>query len=229
MATFLELVNQLREESGTSGPALTTLGGSLSQSTQRQKNWIVRAWKAIQSKHRTWLFMEQAFDFQTSAGVQTYTSTTLSTPITNLANWKRMTFRCFKTSIGVSDEQILPYMDWLLFRDLYQFGTQGVVQQRPVVYSIDPNKKIVLGPTPDDTYTIKGWYYKSPQTLTADGDEPAIDEEFHELVVFEALRKYAYFEAASEVIARANEEGDRLMNNLEADYLPTITMGATLA
>jgi hypothetical protein len=226
---FLSLVNMLREETGASGAELVSLGGTLSTSTRRQKNWINRAWRWIQSKHRTWLFMEKAFSFQTVAGTQTYTAATLSTPITNLANWKRSTMRCYRTSIGVGDEQILPFLDWLTFRDLYMFSTQGQVQQRPVVFSIDPNKQIVLGPIPEDIYTIAGYYYKSPQTLVADSDEPDVDEEFHELVVYEAMRKYAMFEAAPEVLARANEEADELLAKLEMDYLPQITMGAALA
>lgn len=227
--TYLELVNMLREETGASGAALTTLGGTLSRENTRYKNWINRAWGSIQSKHRTWLFMESAFNFQTTAGVQTYTAATLSTPITNLANWKRSTFRCYRTSIGVSDEQILPFLDWATFRDLYMFSTQGTVQQRPVVFSIDPDKNIVLGPLPDAAYTIAGYYYKSPQTLVADSDVPDVDAEFHELVVWQAMTRYGFYEAAPEVLAGANDEGDRLMNNLEQDYLPQITMGASLA
>lgn len=227
--TYLELVNMLREESGASGAALTSLGGTLSRESTRFKNWINRAWRKIQTKHRTWLFMNQPFSFQTTAGVQTYTAATLSTPIADLANWTRDTFRCYRTSIGVSDEQILPFLDWETFRNLYQFGTQGAVQQRPVVFSITPSKQLVLGPLPDAAYTIAGWYYRSPQTLTADTDEPAFESEFHELIAWEAIRRYGLYEAAPEVLAVANDEADRLFNSLEQDCLPQITMGATLA
>jgi len=43
------------------------------------------------------------------------------------------------------------------------------------------------------------------------------------------MKKYAYFESSPEVLARANEEADVLMAQLEMDYLPKIVMGPTLA
>jgi len=230
MSTFLELVNQTREECGASGPALTSLGGTLSQGTLRIKNWVKNAWLDIQRSHRTWNFMMNTFSFTTTAGVQSYTASTLSSPITDFANWKVDAMRCYRTSIGIADEQVLPFMDWLTFRDVYQFGTNGLAQARPVAYTIDPQKRLLLGQIPDDSYTITGWYYRSPQTLTADSDTPSyIPAEFHEVVVFKAMVKYGMYEAAGEVVARGREESDRVLAALTSDYLPPVTMGPSLA
>ena len=229
--TFLELVNACRRECGGSGgqPVLTTLGGALSYENARFKAWVAEAWTDIQTKHRTWTFMEREFTFQATAGVQQYTAATLSTPLTSFANWNRKTFRCYNTATGYSDEQLLPFLDWDTFRNLYKYGTMRTTQQRPVVYTIDPLKKILLGPLPDATYTIEGWYYKAPQNLSADTDVPELDEEFHMLIVYLAMEKYGFYEAAPEVLQRARSEGGPLMAQLEMDYLPQITMGAPLA
>jgi hypothetical protein len=231
MSTFLELVNQTREECGASGPALTSLGGTLSLGTQRIKNWVKSAWLEIQRAHRTWNFMLNTFTFTTTAGVQSYTASALSpTPLTDFANWKVDAMRCYRTSLGIGDEQVLPFMDWLTFRDVYQFGTNGLTQARPVAFTIDPQKKLLLGQIPDESYTITGWYYRAPQTLSADSDTPSyIPAEFHEAVVFKAMVKYGMYEAAAETMARGREEGDRVMAALESDYLPAVTMGPSLA
>jgi hypothetical protein len=229
MSTFLQIVNQVREECGVSGPALTTLGGALSQTSTRVKNWVINAWIEIQRAHRDWNFLENSFSFATTPGVQEYTASAAPVSIANFANWKRDTLRCYQTAVGVSDEQILPFMDWQTFRDVYQFGQQGTTQARPVCYTIGPRKTLLLGPTPDVAYTVSGWYYHSPTTLVADADTPDVDAEYHELIVFKAMVKYGMYEAAPEIVARGQEQGDRVMAQLEADYLPTITFGAPLA
>ena len=229
--TFLELVNMARREGGAAGgqAPLTTLGGVLSFENTRWKNWIADSWRDIQTFKRTWTFMEREFTFQTTAGVQQYVAGTLSTPLTSFANWNRKTFRCYRTAIGYSDEQLLPFLDWETFRNLYQYSSMRTTQQRPVVYTIDPLKKLLLGPLPDDAYTIEGWYYKAPQTLVADADVPELDDEFHDLIVYWAIQKYAFYEAAPEALERAKSEGGPMLAQLTMDYLPSVTMGAPLA
>ena len=230
--TFLELVNSVRENSGASGPPLTTLGGVLSYQNTRIKNWVNEAWGDIQSEHRTWDFMERDFSIQTAIGTQGYASSdaavTLATP-GSFANWKRDTFRTYKTALGFSDEQLLGFLAWPDFRNLYQYATMRTTQQRPVLFSIDFLKKLQLGPVPDDVYTVLGQYYKAPSDLVADTDVPLVDEEFHMLIVYGAMKKYGYFEAAPEVLARGKDEYGPLMARLESDYLPSIVSGPTLA
>jgi len=231
MSTFLQLVNDSRRECGAanSGVALATLGGTLSHEAARFKQWVVDAWVDIQRVKRTWQFMEREFSFNTTAGVQGYKSSDAAVALTSFANWKRNTLRAYLTATGVPDEQLLGFVDYPTFRNLYMFGNMATTRQRPVVYSIDPDKQIVLGPVPDAVYTIRGWYYKAPQTLAIDADLPLVDEEFHRLIVCKVMEKYGWWESAPEVLRRGELEGGRLMSQLEMDYLPKITFGATLA
>ncbi len=219
-----------RRECGASGAPLASLGGVLSYENTRFKSWVNEAWREIQRKHRQWNFMERDFSFQTVVGQQLYTPSTLSTPLTSFANWKRDSFRVYNTATGTSDEQIIGFEDLTVFRNLYIFGTNRTLQQRPVLFSVDTLKRVLLGPLPDAIYTVNGQYYKAAADLVADSDEPeAFDDEFHDLIVYKVMQKYGFYEAASEVLARGEHEGSILMTKLEADCLPKITFGPTLA
>ena len=230
MSTFLQLVNQARDECAASGADLSSLGGTLSKQNVLFKKWVGDAWTSLQRRHQYWGFMERDFSFPTTAGVDTYAASDGAVNLTSFREWKVDSFRAYLTATGVSDEQLLAGpISVQPFRDLYQFGTNSTVQQRPIAFTIDPRQRIVLGPTPNDIYTIRGKYYKAPQVLSADGDIPDVDTYYHDLIVFMAMEKYALYQSASEVLARAQLEGGRLMRELEAHYLPKIEAPDPLA
>mgnify|MGYP001205206391 FL=1 len=232
--TYLAAVNRVRLEAGASGADLTSLGGTLSQENKRFKQWVSQAWLDIQTAHGQWKFMQSDFSFTTVIAQQSYTAATLSTPLPLFKNWKRDTFRAFTTSLGFPDEQILGFLDYPTFRNLYIYGNMRTVQGRPVLFSIDQDKDLVIGPLPDVGYTINGQYFRKASALSADADTaqtyaPAYDEDFDMLLVWKALESYAIFESAQEVLTRALREGTRLMSRLENDHLPEVTYGPPLA
>lgn len=230
MSTYLQLVNQTRDECAASGADLAALGGTLSKQNVLFKKWVADAWTSIQRRHQRWGFMERDFSFQTTAGVYTYAPTDAAVNLTSFREWKDETLRAYLTATGVSDEQLLAGpVHVQAFRDLYQFGTMSTTQQRPITFAIDPRKRLLLGPTPDAVYTIRGQYYKAPQVLSADADVPELDSYYHDLIVFTAMEKYALYQAAPEVLARSQVEGGRLMRELETEYLPKIEAPDPLA
>jgi hypothetical protein len=102
-------------------------------------------------------------------------------------------------------------------------------RSRPVVFSIDPQKNLYFGIVPDGAYTIVYEFYRTPITLSADADTPAMPARFHELIAFRALRAYGIFMAAPEVIGRADDQISRIGAELAADQLQVITSGPPLA
>jgi hypothetical protein len=52
---------------------------------------------------------------------------------------------------------------------------------------------------------------------------------FHNLIVYEAMKKYGFFESASEILANANYQAGRTMRQLEADQLPDLVIGEPMA
>ena|SRR5437868_1562988 len=230
---FLALVNRTRSECGVSAAALASLT-SLSSEDTRVKNWVAEAWHDLQLHKPDWEWMRKSFTFTTTASQQAYTATQASA--SDMADWKRDTFRCYVTANGVSDEAILPFMDYTTFRDVYLFGTNRTQTGRPVAFTINPgNKNLLLGVIPDATgYTVDGDYFRNVTDLTADIDDPAstangLDVRWHMLIVYMAMEMYAAYEAAPEVAARAIAGKKRLMQRLEFDQLPMPTMGPPLA
>ena len=224
--TFLELVNRARQECGVSGPDLLTVQG-LSGEALRIANWVASAWTDIQTSQESWLFLRETFSFNLVALQWEYTAAQAG--VTNFGNWKRDSFRCSSVDQQYRDEQLLNYMDWSVYRNLYQYGNMRYTNARPVVVSITPSKHLAFGSIPNQAYVIVGEYYKSPQTLTADTDVPIMPDRFHLAIVYRAMMSYAGYEAAPEVYQRGELEFKRLNNRLLIDQLETTVSGPPLA
>jgi hypothetical protein len=223
---LLQLVNQARVECGVSGPTLTTTVNQSGESG-RMVAWVVQAWTDIQTSKEDWLFMRNSFDFNTTANVWEYSPTAAG--LTDFGNWKRDSFRCASDLTLYRDEQLLNYMEWTTFRNLYRYANMRNTTARPVVVSIMPNKDLAFGSTPDGIYVIDGEYYTQPVTLAADSDTPLLPARFHMAIVYRAMMYYAGFEAAPEVMARGDFEYRRLYSRMEIDQLPTLISGPPLA
>ena len=223
---LLQLVNQARVECGVSGPALTTAVGQTGESG-RMVAWVVQAWTDIQTSKEDWLFMRESFDFNTTANVWEYSPTDAG--LTDFGNWKRDSFRCASDLTLFRDEQLLNYMEWTTFRNLYRYANMRNTTARPVVVSIMPNKDLAFGSTPDGVYVIDGEYYTQPVTLAADADTPLLPTRFHMAIVYRSMMYYAGYEAAPEVMARGDFEYRRLYSRMEIDQLPTLISGPPVA
>ena len=223
---LLQLVNQTRVECGVSGPALTTAQGQVGESG-RMVSWTQQAWIDIQTSKEDWLFLREPFTFNLVADQYQYTATQAG--LTDFGNWKRDSFRASSVGQDYKDEQLLNYMEWTTYRNLYRYANMRNTTARPVVVSITPEKYLAFGSKPDQAYVIDGEYYTQPVTLSADSDEPIIPTRFHMAIVYRAMMYYAGYEAAPEVLARGDYEYRRLYSRMEIDQLPTIISGPPLA
>jgi hypothetical protein len=171
--------------------------------------------------------LRSPFTFNTVAAQWQYTATDAS--LTDFGNWKRDSFRCSSVGQSYRDEQLMNYMDWATYRNLYRYANMRNTTARPVVVSITPEKDLAFGSTPDIAYVIDGEYYTQPVSLTADTDEPGIPTRFQMAIVYRAMMYYAGYEAAPEVLSRGDFEYRRLYSRMEIDQLPTIVSGPPLA
>ena len=224
---YLQLVNRTRVECGITGPALTTVQ-SITGEAARIASWVSSAWVDIQTSKEDWLFMRDSVTFNCTTQQQFYTPTQAGIGST-FANWKRDSFRCSSVGQNYADEQLMNFMEYTTFRNLYMYGNMRTTYARPVVITIDPEKQLGLGSIPDQEYVIDGEYYVKPIELSADTDTPALPSNFHMLIVFRAMYYYGGYESASEVYQRGEYEFKRLMERLNIDQLPTIVSGPPLA
>jgi hypothetical protein len=216
---FVDLVEDLRIECGVSGSPLITVQ-NLNGELARLRKWTLDAWNMIQLKHQDWKFLRSTFSFQTTAGKQSYTPTEAGVPLLDL--WQQDSFWMYQTSRGVVDQMPLGAMEWEHFRRMYLMGAQA--QMRPMAFTVDPSKTLWFGSIPDSAYTITGEYWRDPQTLALDADTPLMPAKFHKLIVLEAMKRYAGYEAAAEVMTRASAEANPLWNALTIDQLPQVTI-----
>ena len=301
MSTFLQLTNKLIQECGSTLGTLSTVQNPAAGEAARMVGWIQDAWVEIQQ--------EQPFgwDFLQVMAIATNMNTGAAMSGFTVAQWVRKTFRCWITSQGNPSEQIVNFMTWDDFRNIYQYATQRENYARPVIISVAPNDKaLAFGPIPDgatgtattmtlagaysnlvqpgtsvqgatsgasamvgtllgptsftiwnqvgnftngeniqvsgvtqstlastgtiaDSYTIACECWVAPQQLVNDADVPLMPAQFHNAIVYLAMQKYAGFESAPEVDARAEKMLNPMLNRLYIDQLPVMASGPPLA
>jgi hypothetical protein len=229
--TFLQLAQRLREKIGGAGTGPSSTIAQTGESL-RQVNWVQEAWNEIQSRSRMWKWMRKDFSFQTAVGKGYYlaTATTGETLVGDLADWYDDTFRAYRTSSGRADEQFLVHWDYDTFRDVYDFGAQGSIQERPICWTERPSDKaVLLGSTPDAIYTVTGQYQAAPSDLSGDSAVPGMPSRWHMLIVYRAMMLAGTYDAAPEVFAEGQASYNRMLEMLEIDQIEPISFGEPLA
>lgn len=227
MSTYLELCQKVASKSGTvsgSGQPVAVTG-----QTGRLNDiviWVNDAWTDIQNAHAgAWLWMRKEFtDKETSSGTAKYTPAAWN--ITDFSSWvteKRVT-TLYLQSTGVSDEGEIEPIGWGDWRVRYGRGSQ--TNNKPSQFAISPQNEFCLGPIPDGTYVVNGEYYKTVQTLSADGDIPECPAQFHDVILHRALMYLNAFDEGSVGYVEAKSNYAKMMFDLERDQLPRITIGS---
>ena len=223
---FLQLTNRLRSECGSSNSVLNSVVGA-NDEARRLASWISQAWLEIQTAEVDWSWLRGTFSFVTVNQQPSYTP--LEAGIADFASWKIDSLRCYVTAAGFGSEQRLEPVDYDTWRDRYQYASYRTTYTRPVECAVTPDKQLALGPTPTGDYTIVGEYFKAPIELSADADVPALPERYHMAIVYLAMKYYALYESAPEVLARAEDGFARTMARVRLDQMPSISLGGALA
>lgn len=223
---FLQMVQRLRQESGTTGSAPTTTVNQVGD-IKRLVDWVASAWLDIQNEKPDWFFMRQAISFNTVAGQQVYTAAQCG--VTTFGNFKTDSFRFYRVAAGHPSELLLDYLRYDDFRNVHLFGANRDRVQLPINFSVDPSKNFIIGPTPDDIYNVNGEGFAMPTELAQDADRPTMPSQYHMAIVWRALMYYGQYEAAPEAYSHGQNEYTRLMRRLYADQAPMIIQANALA
>jgi len=219
--TYLQLCARLRQEAGISGNGPTSVlnqTGPLSNVI----NWIQQAWIDIQQKRPNWLFMNAEFIFDTIANQRDYIAADFA--ITDLKLWDLESFLLYNKSVGVTDQKKIIFLDYSYWRNFYRAQMDARPADRIQYLTVLANNTIRFEPKPDTIYTIEGEYKKSTQIFSADADTPTgLPDDFHMIIVWQALKTYAHFEDAPEVLSQAEINFDNLLNRLEIEQLPAFS------
>lgn len=211
---YLQLVQRLHRESGRSTTAPTTVTGA-NERAARLFDWVADAWRNLQIE-REWRWMRSTLDVALTVDQQTYTGAELGAD--RFRRWR------------LNDDTYTPwlYIDgainslWPMaytqldeFRAQYVYRTWGA--STPVAWTFDEANQFLVGPKPALAYKLRAEYWLSPTELEEDDDTPDMPEEFHLLLMWRALEELAKFDAAPEVLARAERNHMVLRQRLLLD------------
>lgn len=230
MATYLQLCQKLARESGTVQGTQPTSVTSQSGRLLKIVNWVADSWTDIQNLHSSWRWLrgELPSGCVTASGTARYTSSAWS--ITRFGEWITWphSLSIYKSATGVSDEGEISEITFDEWWELYNRGSQ--TNNRPVHAAISPANEFCFGPIPDAVYVLKGFYRKTPQTLSANADEPECSSQFHDIIVWKALlTMIGHDEAPRDIEGRTLRLYNEYLSALERDSLPRIGYGGPLA
>ena len=218
--TYLQLCQRVIQEAGIS----SSLSTVTSQSGMKQKvvDWVALAWIEIQNK-RDWDFLWESTVFSATIGQRDYSPVNNLQLDPSLSTYVTDSFRIYETDIGLGDQSMLSYVPWATWRT-GSLSTGAVSSGRPSQFTILPNNNIRFDVTPEAGYTIYFDYYRTPVSLVNNTDVPALPEQFHSIILYQALIHYAAEEDASEIYQDAQIQYQSIMNDLLNSSLPIVTL-----
>ena len=242
MSTYVELCRLCAQEADLAGASTFVAVENLSDGDFADvSRWVRNSYVDIQNRNGGfWRWLSRPFTLQTVASQGSYgyaaaDDITGVAPgvagkidrfnawdLTNLVNPPSI----YLTSTGVAGERQLVWLPYDLYQRLFQFGAQNA--QSPVYISIDEQDQIVLGPVPNDIFTVRGRYWRGPQLLTLSGETPEMPAQYHDLIAYYALKRYAFKNVAPEALSNAQDQIRRYLIAMESKQLGEFTFAAAL-
>lgn len=216
----LSLATFVRSKCGISGSDTTTIGATGEWADVVSA--VDEAYEDIQNSRHDWLFLRTEFSFVTIAQQGEYAYASAPLLLTNFGSWVDDQFTIYKTAI-TNEQRLCHWKNYDQFRNVYLFGSQRSQYSQPVNICVSPTKSLLLGPIPEDaSYTIRGFYQKTPDVMTLDDSTPLLPVRFHKLIAYNAMQLLAVNESATELFDWGSMKGATLQAELEADQLPPI-------
>ena len=241
--TLLGLVRKFGFEADFPNTVIGTIeGDSVQPVVQQWVHWLRESWREEQI-NKNWLWLRREFQLDMVAGQQKYhysdaTDMEDDDAIARFRHWVQlkknpvMIYRRAEEA-GEEDQRVgeMVWYGWDLFKYTYSGGVDHAEGSQPSIWTIDPQRRFVVSPTPteSDTYYLRGEYQRSAQVLLNDDDEPEIDEDFRMLIVYLAVTTYATTAASTESISRAKSGIRRIRHALGDTELPQMRLGGPIA
>lgn len=221
---FLKMCQRVVSEGGISGQ-ITSCENQTGEAL-RVVQWVAQAYSDIlNDQAMSWRFIHKTFTKQLTANKGTYSFEEIGVP--NGVQWDTREMRV-AINEDLSDETFLTHMSFPDFREFWMFSSRRTVASRPLNAAADNEMNLVLAPIPAEAYWLNFQAMVQAPDLVRNGDTPVFPERFHIGIVWNALRSYGMFEAAPEVVARADANLAKIMFQLELDQSNEIVVGSPL-
>lgn len=232
MATFLQLVKDTEQESGTMPSLIQTVTGA----TGRHGlfvSWVRNAWKLLQAERTSWAWQRKSWQHELIVGVQAYDAPALG--ITGpFKSWVFDTesgndVTIYDPDVGQDQEGFLNPSDWLTFRKVYMVGSNVSRTGKPYHVARGEDQRLYFWPTPDKPYIVRGEYVKGSQVLTNDSDIPECPTEYHDVIKYQALLLMSIYDESPLQHPLWSQELARLKSAMMSSQLPRVRLGDPLA
>lgn len=224
MKSFLQLCQDVYREGGLSG-SITTVHNQSGEAL-RVVEWVKSAYREIlNSSNFEMNFLRKSSIVQLTAGQSVYTKEDLNVP--TLAQWDINTMRVAVSST-MADETFLAKMRYPQFRDFWNFSSRRTIQSRPLNCTVTPETNLEIKPTPNADYYLAFEWVNEPPDLADDTDTPVLPSRWVNCIMWRALRHYGMFEAAPEVVTRADNGYRTIMVQMRLDQSFGIIAGGPI-
>lgn len=149
------------------------------------KDFVNKAQRDIINSEIEWPFTVVSQSFSTVAGTAEYARE---------SDAKTIDFDSFTVQKSGEAERTLRYLsfnEYLDSKNEADTNPNTSARAAPDFIYETPDTKIGLSPVPDDTYTVRYYYYQTSTDMSDATDNPAIPERFHDVIVNRA-RYYAH-------------------------------------
>lgn len=220
--TYLELCKALRRECSVSGNGPAAVTGQTGEMA-RLVEWIKNADREIQQQWNDWNFLWASDSFNTISSQSLYDLTdetdmggapNIITDFNHLAKHDNTSDLAGELRIWVDGDPLF-FIPWSEYQASSYTGTS-----KPYQFTIRPDGKWLLLPTPNAVYAINFEYYKTPTLLAANGDISAIPVLYHDTIVARAMMFYGEYESAQEVLQGGAERYTEGYTSLMDKELP---------
>lgn len=200
------------------------------------KNYVIDAWREIQMERRDWYFKqaEQSIDIDNVAltdGMRVPTS------LINSANSRSWNFiHLYDVFVRLRNDNtdqpsriyFVPWNNWndSMGRSDAQlnYNDGQDIEDRPRYFTIAPTGELWLNPIPDLEYEMQFFGPTAVQELSADSDTPTLPTDYHDMIVWRAVREYGMYHNDTGTAERARVKYMFYKKLLDEEYLPHITL-----
>jgi hypothetical protein len=222
---FLQMCQRVYQEGGISGQ-ISTVVNQVGE-PKRVVGWVQSAYlELLNDQALAWNFLKGETSKQLVVGQGVYDFVT-DFALPGGVQWDTRSMRV-AANADLSDETFLIEQRFPLFRDFWLFSSRRTVQSRPLNCAVDDQTNLRIAPLPDMPYWLTFKWQEMPPMLAVDTDTMIIPERFEMVVVWLALRHYGMFEAAPEVVSRADKHYQIMKQQLENDQSYEVVVGGPI-
>ena len=196
---FLELCQKVNTFGAFQG-TITSVNASGYQGTLVDA--VRKSWIEIQDERADWKFLRRSEDISVSDATNIYTPTTIFGDTDTLGTWE--------TKRVLYDYAPLRYIK---YDDFILVDPSGSAS-KPTYFTVRPEDDALLLNTLDNSYTVTAHYYRAPQILVNNTDEPIIPKKHHWIIVYAACIELSTIVSNLELYQRASLLYSKAMGQL---------------